>query len=94
MIQRVQDLPGGLFSVVKHIARLVKRQNDKVLLWRVFPTDSGKEVDSAIAKLYNCCLKYKWAIPWKVDMALKFQVYHITKQLLIMFYPYVEVKET
>ena len=30
----------------------------------------------------------------KVDMALKFQVYHITKQLLIMFYPYVEVKET
>ena len=30
----------------------------------------------------------------KVDMALKFQVYHITKQLLIMFYPYVEVKKT
>ena len=52
---------GRTVSVVKHIARLVKRQNDKVLLWCVFPTDSGKEVDNAIAKHYNncCCLKYK-----------------------------------
>ena len=30
----------------------------------------------------------------KVDMTLKFQVYHIAKTLLIMFYPYAEVKET
>ena len=30
----------------------------------------------------------------KVDMTLKFQVYHIAKKLLIMFYPYAEVKET
>ena len=29
-----------------------------------------------------------------VDMALKFQLYHIAKELLIMYYPYIEVKET